>query len=128
VVPHRSPELGPFRRYICSKGLPTGKEVFRIANKRRFEGTVVIPPFVVIRRTSRPEDDPRLCATLILGSQPVAVENHLIVCRPARGGVTLCRRLLPQLRAAKATRFLRDAIRCRHLTVGVVKRLPVNLR
>lgn len=128
VVPHRSPEFGPLRRYICSKGLPTGKEVRRIAGKRQFKGTVVLPPFVVIRRTSRPEDDPRLCATLILGTRPVAVENHLIVCRPTHGGVTVCRRLLSRLRAPEATRFLRDAIRCRHLTVGVLKRLPVNLR
>lgn len=126
VVPYREPRAGPSRRYIHPRNVRPWRDMHRISETRQFSGTVFNPPFVVIRRTSRPGDKFRAAATLILGTKPVAVENHLIVCTPRDGSVKSCRVLLRQLRGPEANNVLNRTIRCRHLTVGSVKHLPVS--
>ena len=91
---------------------------------RRFEGKTHKPPFVAIRRTSRPEHPYRAAATIIGGDGPVAVENHLIVCEPRDGRLTTCRTLLKQLKSDRVNQHLNTRIRCRHLTVGAVAAIP----
>lgn len=61
---------------------------------------------------------------LIEGEQPVAVDNHLIVAEPLTGGVARCRELLKVLDGPKVVHWLDERIRCRHLTVTVVRSLP----
>ena len=124
VVPYREPLTGPLRRYIHPRNVPPWQVVHHIAENRRFTGTVFHPPFVVIRRTSRPGDKFRAVGTLILGASPVAVENHLIVCTPKDGSIKTCSTLLRVLAHTQTTTFLNGCIRCRHLTVGSVKSLP----
>lgn len=126
VVPYRSPQVGPRRRYIHPRNVPPWKSVRRISETRHFSGSTFTPPFVVIRRTSRPEDKFRAVGTLILGVKPVAVENHLIVCTPKDGSVKNCRALLRELRKPETNDVLNRAIRCRHLTVSSVKHLPLS--
>ncbi len=124
VVPQRDPKTGPTRAFLHAKGLPRFSTVNRIVDRRQYQGTVVTPPFVVIRRTSRPGDgEARAIGTLIDVSEPVAVENHLIVARPHDGSVETCQRLLRLLKSAQTTKTLNRQTRCRHLSIRYIKAL-----
>jgi hypothetical protein len=124
VVPYRDKKIGKHYPYVVAKKLPAWKEVSQIESTRRFAGTVFDPPFVVVRRTSRPEDRYRAIGTIILGNEPVAVENHLLVLQPQNKTVTSCRRLLSNLRKSETSDWLNKRIRCRHLTVSSLRDLP----
>ena len=125
-MPHRlKPAEGPVSPYLHAKHVPHWGEYRAGLETVAFAGRRFSPPFVVIRRTSSPTDQFRALGTLILGDQPVAVENHLLVCLPRFGGLEECRRLLAHLRAPRINRFLNSRIRCRHLTVGVVREIPL---
>lgn len=123
VVPHRDVEEGPLRRFIDARNIPVWEEVTRISGKRRHR-LAYQPPFVVLRRTSRPGHPYRAAATIILGKSPVAVENHLIVCEPRDKSADTCRELMAQLKTQRVNDFLDERIRCRHLTVGSVAAIP----
>jgi hypothetical protein len=125
VVPHRDKESGPLRRYIHPRNIDAWVEVTRISEKRRHEGLAYQPPFVVLRRTSRPGDRYRATATVVLGKKPVSVENHLIACEPRDKSADTCRALMSQLHTQRANEFLNQRIRCRHLTVGAVREIPL---
>lgn len=124
VVPHRDLENGPPVPFIHPRGLPAWVQMKEFPETRRFARLTYQPPFVAIRRTSRPGDPYRATATLILGEQPVAVENHLIVCLPKDGRTTSARALLRQLKTEAVNAFLDRRIRCRHLTVSAVSAIP----
>lgn len=124
VVPYRDPMVGPERRFVHPRNLSAWKTVQRIPEKRRYSGRVEAPPFVAIRRTSRPGDEFRATASIVTGKAPVAVENHLIVCAPKDGRLESCKELLLALKSDITNEFLDEAIRCRHLTVGAVKAIP----
>lgn len=123
VVPYRNPEKGKFHPYLdCSSAIP-----WSILNKlprRRFSGTVINPPFVVMRRTSNPKDKSRSISTIINCNKPVAVENHLIIIKPKNGTLKLCKNLIEILKLPKTKEWFDKRIRCRHLTVSAVKELP----
>ena len=124
VVDYRDPHLGQWFPYIQSRDLPKWSTIRRIDKRRRFSGTVVLPPFVAIKRTSRPGDEYRAIGTIIASDGPVAVENHLITMSPKDGSLKSCRRLLNSLRHTKTTEWLDRRIRCRHLTVSALADLP----
>jgi hypothetical protein len=125
VVPHRHRKRGPESPYIHARSLPRWEEVSSPQEVRRFSGTLFTPPFVAVRRTSRAEDEHRAVATLIASGAPVAVENHVLVCRPKNGSIHRCRKLLQCLKSTKVNAFLNERIRCRHLTVSAVRELPL---
>lgn len=54
----------------------------------------------------------------------MAVDNHLIVAEPLTGGAARCQELLEVLDGPKVVHWLDERIRCRHLTVTVVRSLP----
>lgn len=124
VVPHRHPRSGPKRAFLHAGNAVPWTDLVRINERRRFQGTLFEPPFVVIRRTSRPGDPTRATASLVLGLRKVAVENHLIVAAPIRGGEPICRRLVELLGSRQTDRRLDRVMRCRHLTVGAIKDIP----
>lgn len=126
VVPHRHDQIGVLRRYLDARSAPTGGVVRKVKVRRKFMGTVVQPPFVTVKRTSRPGDKFRAAATVVTGSKPVAVENHLIVCRPIDGTLAACEGLARRLHTAAVNRALNRAIRCRHLTVGAIKQINLG--
>jgi hypothetical protein len=99
----------------------------KFSETRKHEGLVYKPPFVVIRRTSRPGHPYRATATVIAGKRRIAVENHLIVCEPKERTLKNCRALLRQLKTEAVNKFLNKRIRCRHLTVGAVMAIPFKL-
>jgi hypothetical protein len=125
VVPHRDPKAGDWHPFICAR-LLSGRQDFDVSEAacRRYQGRVFTPPFVVIRRVSRPEDAYRASGTVIRGSRAVAVENHLLVLTPKSGGLSRCRSLMRVLKAESTNRWLNESIRCRHLTVGTVAAIP----
>ena len=124
VVPHRHAEEGLAVRYIHARSLPPWRVCADLQETRRFSGTVFDPPFVTVRRTSRPDGGRRAVATLVLGTDPVAVENHLIVLLPKDGKVQTCRQLVRRLRSAKTDTWLDSRLRCRHLTTGALAEMP----
>ena len=126
VVAFRSPKRGPVRDFLEAKDACPWRKDFICTRTRQFSGTVFDPPFVVIRRTSRPSDRLRAVGTIVRGNRPVAVENHLLVARPLCGTVKRCRELLSVLRRDETNEYLNSIMRCRHLTVGAVRNIPWN--
>lgn len=127
LVDYRSPETGIEHPYVEAAQATPWAENFICTATRKFGGTVFSPPFVVIRRTSRPGDKFRTIGTVIRGDAPVAVENHLLIALPKRGTVKACLELLQVLRRTETNDFLNATMRCRHLTVGAVKNIPWTL-
>lgn len=124
VVPHRDKEDGGEHPYIHPRCVPTWTVMRNFSETRKYPGIVYKPPFVVIRRTSRPGHPYRATATVIAGKKPVAVENHLIVCEPKDKELRSCRALMKQLKTEAVNDFLNARICCRHLTVGAVAAIP----
>lgn len=124
VVPHRDREEGPDVRYIHARSLLPWAEWTGPGETRRFSGRLFEPPFVAVRRTSRPGGGNRAVATLVLGNDPVAVENHLIVLLPKNGSVRTCRQLLLRLRSPRTDDWLDSRLRCRHLTTRALAEMP----
>lgn len=125
VVPHRNIGDGPIVPYLHAKTLPRWKIVKSLPERIRFNGTLFKPPFIVVRRTSRPGEK-RAIGTIIAGNRKVAVENHLVVLIPKDGKMARCLELLDQLRKDETDRWLDKRIRCRHLTVGALADLPIG--
>lgn len=124
VVPHRDPEAGELRAYICAKTTPAWQDDFTPQTRRLYSGKVFSPPFVAIRRTSSPSDKFRAVATIVTGHEPVAVENHLLVATPRDGTRSACEALMTALKAPTTNAQLNELMRCRHLTTGAIKNLP----
>lgn len=125
VVPHRLDEGEEDFPFLCAKNAPA----FGVAwpqEQIKFSGTKFLPPFVVVRRTSNPCDKNRLVTTLVKGTVPVAVENHLIVMKPFKGGVDSCLKLMKALKDPKVTSRLNDVIRCRHLTTKSISSMVLQ--
>lgn len=129
VVPYRDPQEGEPHAYIYPGLLNSWDEIDSndIASIRRHRSIPVLPPFITIKRTSSPKDKNRAGAHLIYGSKPVYVENHLIVIKANDDNITKYKKLLDHLKSAEVNFFLNDVIRCRHLTVKVVKEIPFEL-
>lgn len=125
VVDYRDPHTGPARRFAHARNVKPWTTVCILKGPRKWIGRMEKPPFVVVRRTSRPGDKWRATASAISGNTPVAVENHLVICRPKAGGLRACKRLLKALKAQEVNHFLDQEMRCRHLTVGVVRSIPL---
>lgn len=123
VVPHRHAEKGPSVAYVHAKTLPPWGRLERMSERRKFSGTLFEPPFVAVRRTSRPGDK-RAIGTIVTGKRRVAAENHVLVLLPNNKTITQCTKLLRILRNPQTDIWLNKRIRCRHLTVGAVEGLP----
>lgn len=130
VVDNRDPHDGPLTPYLTARELPGRGETGIPTRQRRFAGRLVKPPFVALRRTSRPgqgaKGGTRGAGVLVMGDRPVAIDNHLIVASPLSGGVRSCRKLIDVLDGPQVERWLDERIRCRHLTVSVVRGMPWN--
>jgi hypothetical protein len=124
VVDYRDPHEGEWWPFIRSKDLPAWETIERVSIRRRFLGRVIAPPFVAVRRTSRPDAPFRAVATVVRHGGPVAIENHLLVLRPKDDSPKTCEELLGLLSLQRTNEWLNRRIRCRHLTVGALADLP----
>ena len=127
VVDGRDPHEGPHVPYVTTRELPL-EGTFEPRRERAFAKRLFAPPFVVVRRTSRPSvgDQPRLRPVVVTGHRDVAVENHLLVLQPRVGGLGACLDLASRLRAPRVSDWLNLRIRLRHLTVGALRDLPLD--
>jgi hypothetical protein len=126
VVPHRDKGSGDLRPYITARDLPKWCEHTENQSLKRTDGRGFTPPFVVVRRTSRPGDKHRAVATIIKGKEDVAVENHLLVLLPKDRKRKSCKHLLASLKQEKTTQWFDQRIRCRHLTVSAMRECPLE--
>jgi hypothetical protein len=124
VVPHREKKIGLTYDYIHARSVLPWDTMSEFSEQIQFAGRVHQPPFVVIRRTSRPGQENRAVATLIRGENQMAIENHLIICTPKDGTVSMCKKLVKQLRTETTNSYLNQRIRCRHLTVTSIREIP----
>lgn len=125
VVPHRHPDnKGSWRPYLTVRNALIDFEV-TVNEYRRFDGRCFQPPFVAIRRTSNPSDARRIGCTIVTGAEEIAVENHLIIVTPLTGSIEDCRRLVEHLKSEITTNHINGQLRCRHLTTGSIKSLPI---
>jgi len=125
LVPHRHAATGVTRPVITARSLPAWGVVTHVEECRPFAGRAETPPFVAIRRTSRPGDKRRAVATIVATRMAVTAENHLLVLRPRDGLLSTCERLVRSLARPETTSWLDARIRCRHLTVGAIRELPL---
>lgn len=125
VVDYRDPENGKKLPFVATRATPPWKILRDTASRRRYSGRAITPPFVVVRRTSRVDDAHRAVGTIIALKEPVAVENHLLILQPKNKTLAACRRLLSNLQDPRTDDWLNHRIRCRHLTVGALRSLPV---
>jgi len=126
VVEHRSPKKGDNQPYLHAKNAIAWETISDFDEFRLFQGKLIPPPFVVVRRTSSPSLKFRAIGTIIGGKRPVAVENHLIVIQPKSSKLSDCTKLISSLKKTETNKYINDRIRCRHLTVGVIKDLPLE--
>lgn len=118
-MPHRDDEVGPLVDFVTARSISAGTPL-----TRRFSGRLERGPMVLINRTSRPGETPRVRARAYRSEEPVAVENHLLIVKPKLDGEISIEAILAILRHADTAEFLDRRIRCRHLTVGAVKEIP----
>jgi hypothetical protein len=124
VVPFRDKKVGVRAPFLNARSAARWLTVWRVPTFRKYSGRLHRPPFVVIRRTSRPDDNHRAIGTIIRGSEPIAVENHLLVARPKDRRVATCEALLRVLIRPETTKWFNERIRCRHITAAALKDLP----
>jgi len=124
VVPHRDPQRGHWVSYFTTKDLAPWEKIDK-GKKRRVMSSTVTPPFVAVRRTSSPSDKERPVASIVDCDGPVALENHLIALKPKDGRLVTCNQIMELLRTNRTRAFLDQGIRCRHLTVSILKKVPI---
>ncbi len=125
VVDFRDEKKGTLRPYIISKGLKSWGITTKIAETRKHSGKCFEGPFVVIKRTSRATDAYRAMATIINTTEPVYVDNHLIILKPIAGTLAACKLAIKILKDEKTNKWVNEKIRCRHLTVKIVLQIPI---
>ncbi|MGX5770584.1 N-6 DNA methylase [Microbacterium trichothecenolyticum] len=119
VVPHRDDEAGPLVKFMTARSISAGASL-----TRRFSGRLENGPLILINRTSRPGEVPRVRAHVHRSDDPLAVENHLLVVKPKPGKSTSIEDVLAVLKRTETAEFLDTRIRCRHLTVRAIKEIP----
>ncbi|WP_155273608.1 hypothetical protein [Xanthomonas arboricola] len=125
VVPHRTGENGNCVGYITTRNVPIDAEILHPSEFATYNCRLEQAPFLVVRRTSSPSDRRRARASLIRGNGLWLVENHLIIVRPKTPTIVECRRIHASLSDPRSDIWLNQKIRCRHLTVSVMKSLPI---
>lgn len=124
VVPHRDKFEGKESPYAHAKILPHWQTISVLDEKICHSGRKIQPPFIAIRRTSSPKDKSRIVASIINCEEVVSVENHIIILEPKDKKISTCQEYLNHLRSPLVNDYVNQNIRCRHLTVGVVKNIP----
>jgi hypothetical protein len=125
VVDNRDEHIGKRRGYIVSRGLPGWSVQTKFGQTRNHKGRSFQGPFIVIKRTSRMGDSQRAIATIINTPNPIYVDNHLIILIPKSGNMIDCEKMIANLKDKKTDYWLNKEIRCRHLTVKIVSKIPI---
>lgn len=124
VVPFRDIESGESNPYIDTNEVGPWKIIFPGAKSKKYSKKLYMPPFIVVRRTSKPSDKIRAVASIVVGKRGIAVENHLIILQPKNKSLKHCKRGLEILKSEPASDWLNKRIRCRHLTTMAIAEMP----
>jgi len=124
VVPHRLEGAGQSTLYLTTQEAPPFSVVTELP-EINFSGTLYLPPFVVVRRTSSPSDRSRLVPSLVQGVKPIAVENHLLIISPKDRDVRKCLLLMDEFRESRINDWLNSVSRCRHLTTKILADIDI---
>lgn len=124
VVPHRTLKNGIEYGYLTAKNCTAWEEVSQPCQFENFNARLESGPFIIVRRTSSPSDKKRARATLITYKHELLVENHLLILKPNSGSIKECRALMRLLEDPRTDQWLNNHIRCRHLTVSALSKLP----
>jgi hypothetical protein len=128
VVDNRDPHSGPSVPFLTARDLGDASRTGEPRRSRNFSGRLFMPPFVAVRRTSRPGlragGSARAAGTLVTGNREIAVDNHIIAVKPRDGSIDECFKLIDVLNSEDTSVWLDSRIRCRHLTVGVIRAIP----
>jgi len=124
LVAYRDPEEGKLYPYFHPKNCPVWGTVDEVTEKRRFNGRVVEPPVILVKRTSSPSGKNRASATIINITGLIAVENHMLIIKPKSKKLKDCYNLLKILNSQETNDYLNDRARMRHLTVQIIKDIP----
>jgi hypothetical protein len=128
VVDNRDLHEGPWQPYLTARELGRKTTMEVPERRRRSTRPPEVPPFVVLRRTSRPATGGRaLDPVVVLGQSPVVVDNHLIVLRPHVNSLDACHLLAEKLTSTHIASWLEGRIRLRHLTTRAVGEIPIGL-
>jgi hypothetical protein len=125
VVDNRDEQSGMLRGYIVSRGLPSWTIQTQFKLSRKYSGKCFTGPVVVVKRTSRMGDAQRAVATIINTLDPIYIDNHLIVLIPKTGSLEDCQKIMDNLMDPRTDEWLNNEIRCRHLTVKIVSKIPI---
>jgi hypothetical protein len=124
IVSYRHQHEGPWLPFAQARALPRWRRVMDLSQRIRSKERSFRPPFVLVRRTSRPGDRFRAVGTIVTGDQNVAVENHLLVVLPKDRTLRSCQALLAVLQHPASSDWLNQRICCRHLTVSALREVP----
>ena len=124
VVPFRLNNTGRWRPYAHSNVLSPWTTANGFVEKIRFSGKTYNPPLLLVRRTSKSNYKQRCIGTIVIGTEELAIENHLLILQPKDGKLQTCRRLLDLLQLPGTSDWMNQRIRCRHLTIGAIGDLP----
>ncbi len=119
VVPHRDKEIGPVLEFVTARSLAKEQRL-----KRRYAGRLEQGPLILVNRTSRPGESPRIRARIWHSDELLAVENHLLIVKMRPRSKSTLEDALRILRDPRSATFLDERIRCRHLTVRALKEIP----
>jgi hypothetical protein len=124
-VPFRAKEDKRVITYVCVKSAVPDSDVAGLSTCN-FDGRLHKTPFVVVRRTSNPSDTRRVVPSLVTWPELIAVENHLLVLSPIDGSLSTCKKLMESLKDSEVDAWMNVVTRCRHLTAGAMKLLPLK--
>ena len=124
VVPHRALKSGITYGYLTAKNAAAWEEISQPCQFENFQARLETGPFIIVRRTSSPSDKKRARASLVTYKRELLVENHLLILKPHSGTIKECRALMRLLKDSRTDQWLNDHIRCRHLTVSALSKLP----
>ena len=125
VVPHRDALRGRSCFFLTAVNVPPGSNIIRVKEKIRSVHKSVKGPFVVLRRTSSPSDKIRCVTSIVSSNHEFHLDNHLIYLKPKvqKSQLKLCRRVCQFLSSRECSAIINGLIRCRHLTVQIVRNL-----
>ena len=125
VVPHRDPNEGKCCFFLTANNVPPSSKIIKVNEKRKSVHKPVKGPFVVLRRTSSPSDTIRCVSSIVSSAHEFHLDNHLIYLKPrtSKSELRLCQDVCEFFSSQECSTIVNSLIRCRHLTVRVIRNL-----
>jgi hypothetical protein len=125
VVPYRDKNRGRECFYLTAKNVPPGSIIASVKERIKSCHAPVKGPFVVVRRTSSPSDKLRCVSAIVQSHSEFHLDNHMIYIKPnnSKCELKLCQQVHAFFSSAECTSIINNLIRCRHLTIQIIRNL-----